>query len=216
MTNRRLKAVDCLWLGIALLFHSVVLLVPISIPTEVSPVAEIITVTLVKQLKVEPPKDHPVKHQPEIIAEKKSPSITSEPKDSQQVESVLVSTQALPKSITTAQLLRSVDHLKLSIPEKKKPLALGAISAPPLPANWSPSLKIDDNLFNGKVASAGSEIMDQWVDAGGGINMVIKTSSGNTLCGQAQAWTSMNPLVEPVMMWRSCGGGGKRASKVRR
>lgn len=221
MTNRRLKAVHGLWLGIALLLHSALLLVPIHIPPEVPPAAEIITVTLATQSNAEPPGDQPVKKQPEITPEtipeinpeKKPLSVASEPKDSQLVESLQLSTPALPKSVTTAQLLRSVSHLKLPLPEKEKPLELGAFMAPPLPANWSPGLKIEDNLFSGSVASAGSEIVDQWGDAGGRYNVVVKTSSGHTLCGQTQAWSSMNPLVEPVMMWRSCGGNGKRTSK---
>ena len=213
MTNRRLKTVDGLWLGIALLLHSLLLLVPINIPPELPPVPEIITVTLDIQSKAEPPVDQPVKYQSEINPEKKPKSVTPEPKDSQQVDPLLFSTHVLSKSITTTQLLRSVSHLKLPRPEREKPLDLGTFRVPPLPANWSPSLKTDDNLFNGKIASAGSEIVDQWGEAGGRYNVVVKTSSGHTLCGQVQAWSPMNSLKEHVTMWRSCGGSGNRTSE---
>jgi hypothetical protein len=215
MTNHRLKAVDGLWLGIALALHLALLLVPVNIPPELSPTTETltVTVTLDTRSKDVPPIDQPVKYQPEINPERRPQSVPQEPQDVQQLDPLLFSAQDLSAPITTAQLLRSVRHLKPPQPESEKALELGTFRAPPLPANWLPSLKIDDNLFNGTVTSGGSEIVDQWGGADGRYNVVVKTSTGHTLCGQAQAWSPMNPLEEHVTMWRSCGGNGKRTSE---
>ena len=229
MTNRRLKAINGLWLGVALLLHSALLLVPISTPSGPAPVTEIVSVTLVAQSIINPPRDEPLKHQSEpipetiaetiaetdqeIIPEREPPLTASRPKSPQQVDPLLPSTPVLSKSITTAQLLRSASNLKLPLAEKEKSLELGAFRAVTLPGNWSPSLKMEDNLFNGRVALAVTKIVDQWVYIGGGYNAVVKTRSGHTLCGQAQPWSPMNPLLEPVVMWRNCDSIRKRNSK---
>jgi hypothetical protein len=68
----------------------------------------------------------------------------------------------------------------------------------------------DNNLFDGMVAPAETELVDRWQAADGSNNVVIKTPNGDTLCGRAEAWDPMRPLLEPLMMFRSCGGGGKR------
>jgi hypothetical protein len=68
----------------------------------------------------------------------------------------------------------------------------------------------DKNLFEGMVAPAETELIDRWQAADGSNNVVLKTPNGDTLCGRAEAWDPMRPLMEPLMMFRSCGGGGKR------
>jgi hypothetical protein len=78
-----------------------------------------------------------------------------------------------------------------------------------LPA-WSPS----GNLFDGMVAPPETEIVDRWLAADGSQNVVVNLPSGETLCGRAEAWNPMQALVEHVMMFRSCGGGGKRTFEM--
>jgi hypothetical protein len=68
----------------------------------------------------------------------------------------------------------------------------------------------DNNLFDGMVAPAETELVDRWQAADGSNNMVIRSPNGDTLCGRAEAWDPMRPLLEPLMMFRRCGGGGKR------
>jgi hypothetical protein len=68
----------------------------------------------------------------------------------------------------------------------------------------------DNNLFDGMVAPAETELVDRWQAADGSNNVVINTPNGETLCGRAEAWDPLRPLMEPLMMFRSCGGGGKR------
>ena len=60
------------------------------------------------------------------------------------------------------------------------------------------------------MAPAETQVIDRWLAAVGSHNVVVETSSGNTYCGRATAWNPMNPLFEPVMQYRPCGGGGKR------
>jgi len=222
-TNRRFKALDYLWVGVALLFHAMLLLMPFSMPNEVAPKSETISVTFVTPPEAETPEEQPVESelattQPDTKPEKKPASITTAPLEPQEQvpEPLLDTIQALPKPVSAAQLLQSAADFNLSTPVKDKSLTLGAFSAPPLPANFAPSLKIDDNLFDGRIAMADSEIMDEWVDASGGYNVVVKLPSGRVLCGQAQPYSSMDPLVEHVTMWQSCGGDGKRKPKRRR
>jgi hypothetical protein len=36
---------------------------------------------------------------------------------------------------------------------------------------------------------------------------MVRMPNGELLCGRAEAWNPMSPLVEPVMMYRPCGNG---------
>ena len=49
--------------------------------------------------------------------------------------------------------------------------------------------------------------VDRWLAADGSHNVVITAPDGETYCGRAEAWNPMNPLVEPIMTYRSCGAG---------
>ena len=221
-TNRQLKAADYLWAGVALLTHGALLFIPFSMPDEVAPKSETISVTFVTPPQVEPAEEKPVESQlattqPDIKPENKPASVTPEPTEPQEQvpEPLLDKIHALPKSVSTARLLQRAADFNLSTAVKDKPLTLGAFSAPPLPSNFAPSLTKDDNLFDGKIAMIGSEVVDEWVDASGGYNVRVKLPSGRVLCGQAQPYSSMNPLVEHVTMWQSCGGDGKKKTRRR-
>jgi len=204
INSRRFKAIYGLWLGIALLLHLALLLVPIGMPRELSPAPEAITVILAIQSKASSPVEQPVNHQPELDQETKPQSGPPAPQDTQRLVPAPLSAQDLPKAITAAQLFHNVSYLKWPLPESEKPLKLGAFKPQLLPVNWLPSLKMGDNLFSGKVVSARTEIVDQWLAADGGYNVVVNTPTGQTLCGRAQAWNPMNPLEEHVTLWRLC------------
>jgi hypothetical protein len=66
------------------------------------------------------------------------------------------------------------------------------------------------NRFDGVLAPARPEVVDRWLAADGSHNVVVHASSGETYCGRSEAWNPMNPLYEPIMTWRPCGGGGER------
>jgi hypothetical protein len=79
---------------------------------------------------------------------------------------------------------------------------------PPAPL---PTITPGENRFSDAYAPAGTEIVDRWLAADGSHNVVIRAPNGMILCGRALPWNPMEPLVEHVMMFRSCGGGGERS-----
>jgi len=121
--------------------------------------------------------------------------------------------QEMPQ-VTTARLVDSTSRLKWAFPKTVKQRQLGVHQRQEMPDNWRPSISMEDNLFNGMTVPRETEIVDQWVTADGSQNVVMTTTTGETLCGRRQAWDPMNPMLEQLMMFRSCGGGGKRTFKM--
>jgi len=119
-----------------------------------------------------------------------------------------------PEQVTTARLVDSASRLKWAFPKTVKQRQLGVHQRQEMPDNWRPSISMEDNLFNGMTVPRETEIVDQWVTADGSQNVVMTTTTGETLCGRRQAWDPMNPMLEQLMMFRSCGGGGKRTFKM--
>jgi hypothetical protein len=119
-----------------------------------------------------------------------------------------------PDRITTARLLNSASQIKWAIPSNTDHRKLGVHQPQEVPENWRPGIGLEDNLFNGMTVPDRVEIVDQWVSADGSQNVVIDTPGGETLCGRRQAWDPLNPMIEPLMMFRTCGGGGKRTFKM--
>ncbi len=119
--------------------------------------------------------------------------------------------------VISAQELRSLARQsKLLAPEAESSRQLGAAKQYKAPANWSrsagaPYLAEFDNRFNGMAAPEKVEIVDRWLAEDGSHNVVINTPNGETFCGRAEAYNPMQPLVEPIMMFRPCAGGGKRS-----
>lgn len=48
-------------------------------------------------------------------------------------------------------------------------------------------------------------VVDRWLAADGSHNVMVELPGGDLLCGRAESWDPLRPLVEPVMMFRSCG-----------
>jgi hypothetical protein len=120
----------------------------------------------------------------------------------------------LPPALSAAHLLDLASRLQFD----QKPAAdsrdLGVFRPQPLPENWGPGVPKEANRFDGMVVPDEVEIVDRWLAADGSHNVVVNTPSGDTYCGRAEAWTPLNPLFEPIMMWRPCGGGGKRSFEM--
>lgn len=119
-----------------------------------------------------------------------------------------------PTRLTAVRLLDSARMMEVLLPEQPDLRQLG--QAPPLaiPSNWRPAIVLAANRFDGMVAPARTEILDRWLAADGSHNVVLETPGGHTLCGHALAWNPMQPLVEHLMLFRPCGGGGKRAFEM--
>jgi hypothetical protein len=74
-----------------------------------------------------------------------------------------------------------------------------------LQPDWRPGTRLGRSRFDGRALAERVEIVDRWLASDGSHNVMIETSTGEMLCGRAAAWDPMQPLVEPVMMYRSCG-----------
>lgn len=113
---------------------------------------------------------------------------------------------------TTALLLESANYFTLpqSRPERTERIP-GVAVIPKLPDNLSrPVLPLIDTPFDELYLDGEDELIDQWMSPDGVAEAVVRTARGEVLCGRMQSWDPMNPLVEHVAMWRTCGTGGKR------
>ncbi len=209
---------DATWLAIALILHGSLLLISFK-PSPSEPVSpRVLALSLVK-----PVADRTAPVQTRIPAQPPESAIP-EPVGQRPVEpAAAVELQREPAAeepatppdrITTARLLNSASRIKWAIPSITEHRKLGVHQPQEVPENWRPAISLEDNLFNGMTAPEKVEIVDQWVSADGSQNVVIDTPGGETLCGRRQAWDPLNPMIEPLMMFRTCGGGGKRTFKM--
>jgi hypothetical protein len=219
--SMRLKRRDGLWLAMALLLHAILLLIPLQHLPSATELSRVLSVSLQaprkEQLLVEP------QEVPVLQAEKTKPAKEPPPRPLQPLaEPPAVPApragendrgEPLVKS-TTARLIDSASRLKWSLSEFDESRQLGVFVPPAGPKSQRPGIVVEDNLFNGMVIPARTEIVDRWLAADGSHNVVLNTSSGETLCGRAQPWNPMSPLIEPIMTFWKCGGGGSRTFKM--
>ncbi|MFB3078583.1 MAG: hypothetical protein ACE1Y4_11335, partial [Lysobacterales bacterium] len=116
--------------------------------------------------------------------------------------------------LTTARLLDSASEMAWPVPAVDDSRRLGVFVVQPLLEKLRSSISIEDNMFNGMVLPSKTEIVDRWLAADGSHNVVINTPTGHTLCGRVLAWNPLQPLVEHVMQFYPCGGGGKRTFEM--
>lgn len=117
--------------------------------------------------------------------------------------------------ISARQLRELVRESGTQADASRPALQLGSAKPWQPPANWNkhagaPYLAEADNTFNGMTAPESVEIVDRWMASDGSHNVVVNLPNGDTVCGRAEPYNPMQPLIEPVMMFRPCGGGGKR------
>ncbi|MBT8047492.1 MAG: hypothetical protein HKN57_01935 [Xanthomonadales bacterium] len=216
--NMRIGPGDVMWLVVAVLFHASLLLVPLyrSDPPgrpdallTVSLLAPTADQTLISEPQ-EPEAQVPAPAPPRPASEPEAP----EKPDESEFVAEREEPSAVNDAISTARLIDSASRFKWFLPEKQENRTLGVPVPRRIPDNWRPLITVGENRFNGMTAPVSTEIVDRWVAADGSHNVVIDTPGGKTLCGRARAWDPMNPLIEPVMMFRTCGGGGKRDFKM--
>jgi len=225
MAGRRLKRIDILWLVLALLLHSTLLLVQVDEPSESSEKRHSISVSMDIQAQEDPepaqpepylsppdltPPDQPLPDQPPpdrspVNSDKPPPTPVAEaPREAEplQPQQPIAEKPSTPK--TAAHLLLDASEFQFAVPESDQARELGVYEKSPLPPNWKPSLKLENNMFTGRTGSGKTEIVDQWQSADGAYNVVVKTPSGKTLCGHTQPRTRIGSMEEPVVMWRIC------------
>jgi hypothetical protein len=112
-------------------------------------------------------------------------------------------------------LRRAVEQAAYARVEEKPGRQLGDQPDYKMPGNWksgsgAPYLAEFENTFNGMTAPADVEIVDRWQAADGSHRVVLNLPNGDIVCGRAEANDPMQPLVEHIMLFGPCGGGGKR------
>ncbi len=212
----RIKGRDGLWLALAVILHALIFLIPVQQPTpeQESPA---LAIALLRAPRIEPV-EAPTPPQ-DIVLPEKGAVVTPEAALADEMpDQELTKQEDAPKApeviTTTARLIDSAGRFKWTLPDQKQVLQLGIFTPRDLPANWRPTLFTEENRFDGMTRPEKTEIIDRWLAADGSHNVVVNTPTGHTFCGRAEAWNPMSPLVEHVMMFRPCGGGGERSFKM--
>lgn len=211
------------WLALALLIHAILLLLPMGQPASTVRKPTIITITLSSPIEAG---DSPV-FEPSPVQQKPfAPPPTVPARDPEAdpnpgLAEVTVPAKVPPakapteplRAVTLARLIESLNQGELDTRPIASARSLGAAPSGGTPPRWRqsiPGVMPGENLFDGKFAPARTEIVDRWLAADGSQNVVVNLPNGETLCGRADSWDPMRPMVEHVMMFHSCGGGGKR------
>jgi len=117
---------------------------------------------------------------------------------------------AKPALPSAAYLLDLARRREWRLPQPGSSQQLGVFVPQPLPPNWRPSPAAPPARFSNVALPEKTQVVDRWLAADGSHNVVVTTPGGETWCGRSESWDPMNPLVEPIRVFRSCGGGGER------
>lgn len=233
-TKPRLRAADSRWLILAVVAHALILAIPIKRVTEAVQLAPAeLLVRLVMpapRAKVAPPSTEALEAAPaepleidEVVPTAQPRSIPA-PKPTTEAKPVTPEVDHSPlipitPPVTTARLIDQRDSVAETVPlpndSTTAPRRLGTPEDYEMPSNWqrhagAEALAPFDNTFNGKTVPENVEVVDSWKAADGSHNVVVETPAGLRMCGRARAHDPLNPLVESVMMWKVCGGDGRR------
>ena len=199
-----LRKGDGLWFALAVLAHLLLLSIPVGRQLAEHPPDLAIAVSLLRSAPAWPDATEPPPAPVEVSARKRPP-VPLEPATTPTPELP----QPEPRAPGAIEFLESARSLELA-PSPSTPRVLGEFRPPPPPSNWQPSITVEENLFGEYYLPSETEVVDRWLAADGSHNVVIRAPNGMTLCGRAQPWNPMQPLVEHVMMFHECAGGGKR------
>lgn len=198
------------WLLVAVLLHAMLLLIPSQQGPRSGKALERLTVSLRYFRPAELLSSVPAP------AVEKPPTPVSKPAVAQQPDRPMPTpltppaTAESPPVLSAARLLDLATRRDWQLPNARQQREPGMYSRQAMPPSWRRGMPREKNRFEGLVAPAEVETVDRWLAADGSHNVVITTPNGDTYCGRVGAWNPMSPLFEPVMMFRTCGGGGKR------
>lgn len=222
--RKRWKKSDVCWLAIAVGAHLALLLVPLKMPvsdTLDQPSISISLTALVEDGHLEPVKEPPEAPgdlaEPEVVpVDDAEPDISTDNKVAQ-----IATIESSPGEIeevvlpSAAQLIESISsiHIEQSEPAAKRLLGSSFSASPP--PNWRAGTgtgvrRYNDNWFEGMAVPRSTEIVDRWSSNDGSQHMVVNLPNGKTLCGRRAPPDPLRPMVENLMMFGPCAGGGKR------
>jgi hypothetical protein len=207
------------WLAVAVFLHALLLLIPIGQGPLPRPALTTLTVALSRTLQTPPPATPAESSRREAapaerrLARPGGPNADLPPAAASRAAPLVpaldagVAPDAAPAPVTTARLLDFAHRREWNLREPSVAPGLEVFRPQPPRPNWRSGTPADGTPADGTAPPAKSGIVDQWLAADGSHNVMIRTSTGQVLCGRAEAWNPMSPLVEPVMTYRACGDG---------
>ena len=228
--SKRWKKSDACWLAIAVVAHLALLLVPLKQPVPDTHDQLLISISL--KAFVEDSHSEPVKKpqedsedlaEPEVVpVDDAEPDIATVEKMDQiaPIESSPDETEeeVLPSA---AQLIESISSVHTEQSEPATTRLLGSSFSVSTPPNWragtgTGAARYIDNWFEGMAVPRSTEVVDRWRSNDGSQNAVVNLPNGTTMCGRRAPSDPLRPMVENLMMFRPCGGGGKRTFSMDR
>lgn len=211
------------WLAVAMLLHALLLLLPARQGLAPGPAAKSLAVVLTRVWQDDPGTTEMDRAQAEPVPlpsppEARSapePAPPSTPKRPAAEEPRLAAPAAgdAPshdagspgQTVTAARLLDLANPRDWRLPGESGAGRMGELAPRPPRPNWRSGTPLGPSRFDGRALPERVEIVDRWLAADGSHNVMIETLTGEMLCGRTAVWDPMQPLVEHVMMYRSCG-----------
>jgi hypothetical protein len=207
------------WLGLAVLLHAVLLLVPLGEPGPGVRTMEALSISLTTPVPDEPdradpePPETPIPEPRTQAAETPASAPSPEPAEipiepADPPQATPPKHRSAPSSeLSAARLIELAKQREWSLPGTSTDRKLGVFVPRPPPDNWRSGKYWGASRFDGRSLPTDVEILDRWQAADGSHNVLVETPGGELLCGRAESWDPMRPLVENVMMFRTCGPG---------
>jgi hypothetical protein len=216
------RKADAGWLAAAIAVHALLLYLPLTrthseLPQQIA--VEVHLVPFVEEVESSPVMPQQTPEVAQEATEQRLPEVTQEDSIEPQTDLATphVQTESEPEQTlpSSARLIASIASIQLHREQAEEHRQLGIHRRQSLPSNWVPgtgtgAAQTSDNMFDGMVLPNSVELVDQWVAADGSRNVVLNLPNGTSVCGRGTAWDPMRPMMEPLMMFRPCGSGGKR------
>jgi hypothetical protein len=203
------------FLAVALLLHSLLLLLPARRGLQPEDVLHRISVSLSSvRVPLAGEDSKPSAPNPEPVAATPTPATepgaaTPEPPipSAARTGRPAPTPPPLPR-LSAARLLDLAHRTRWEISPESGSRRLGEPAPGPGTGVRQPIPGLDGSRPDGAATPrAAVEIVDRWQEADGSHHVLVRTPAGDMLCGRAEAWDPMQPLVEHVMRYRTCGSG---------
>ena len=224
--RKRWKKSDVCWLAIAVVAHLALLAVPLKQPvpdTLDQPLISISLKAFVEDSHLEPVKKP--QEAPEDLAEPEVVPVDDAEPDIATVNKMaqIAPIESLPDEaeeevpLSAAQLIESISSIHTEQSEPATTRLLGSSFSVSTSLNWRAGTGTGiPNWFEGMAAPRSTEIVDRWQSNDGSQNVVVSLPNGTTMCGRRTPSDPLRPMVENLMMFGLCGGGGKRTFSMDR